>query len=58
MLAQWEELGVELSIHGWIAYAIGAVGSVAVSGVLFYILFHSARNGYDDIDDGEDGVGG
>jgi len=44
----------EMSMHGWIAITLGVVLSVALSIGLFWLSFHSARNGYDDIDLGED----
>ena len=46
----WAELGVTMTMHGWIAYALGGIGSLALSGVLFWLLFHSARAGHDDLD--------
>ncbi|MEQ9316354.1 MAG: hypothetical protein RLN72_10925 [Henriciella sp.] len=46
----WAELGVTMTMHGWIAYALGGIGSLALSGVLFWLLFHSARKGHDDLD--------
>jgi hypothetical protein len=52
--AMWKDLGVTLSFHGWIAYGLGAVGSLMLSGGLFWLLFHSARSGHDDIERPED----
>lgn len=52
--AMWAELGVHLSLHGWIAYALGVLASLALAGGLFFLLFKSARDGYDDIDRPED----
>ena len=46
----WSDLGVTMSMHGWIAYGLGAVASLALSVGLFWLLFHSARSGHDDID--------
>lgn len=48
--AWWSMLGINMTMHGWIAYALGIIGSFAVAGVLFYLLFKSAREGYDDIE--------
>lgn len=48
---QWMALGVDVSTLGWAAYAAGGLLSFAVSGGLFYLLFYSARNGHDDLDD-------
>ena len=50
----WRDMGVTLSLHGWIAYGLGAVGSLALSGGLFWLLFHSARSGHDDLERPED----
>lgn len=50
----WSDLGVTMSMHGWIAYGLGALGSIALSAVLFWLLFHSARSGQDDISRPED----
>ncbi len=41
--------GGELPLSGWIAYGFGAGLSILVSGGLFFLLFYSARHGYDDI---------
>lgn len=46
----WAALGINMTLHGWIAYALGILGSFGVAGILFYLLFKSAREGYDDID--------
>ncbi|MEL7109527.1 MAG: hypothetical protein AAGJ68_04615 [Pseudomonadota bacterium] len=52
--AMWAELGVHMTLHGWIAYGLGVVLSIALAGGLFFLLFKSARDGYDDIDRPED----
>lgn len=39
---------VEMTIHGWIAMAIGVVFSMAVGIGLMALVFFSARHGYDD----------
>ncbi len=49
-LRQWAELGVVVSPLGWLAYALGGVFSLLLAAGLFYMLFQSARRGYDDID--------
>ena len=54
VVAMWRDLGVSMSIHGWIAYGLGGLGSIALSAVLFWLLFHSARHGHDDIERPED----
>lgn len=50
----WAELGVTMSLHGWIAYGLGAIASIALSVCLFWLSFHSARSGHDDIERPED----
>ena len=40
--------GGELSIHGWIAMALGILGSVVLSWVLMSLAFRSDREGWDD----------
>lgn len=52
--AMWRDLGVNMSLHGWIAYGLGVVLSIALAGGLFFLTFKSARDGYDDIDRPED----
>ena len=52
--AMWAELGVHMTLHGWIAYGLGVVFSIALAGGLFFLLFKSARDGYDDIERPED----
>ncbi len=50
----WASFGVTLSMHGWIAYGLGTVVSIALATGLFWLTFKSAREGYDDIDRPED----
>lgn len=50
----WADLGVTMNLHGWIAYALGAAASLALSFGLFWLLFHSARQGHDDLERPED----
>lgn len=50
----WKQAGVHMTMHGWIAYALGCLFSIALAGGLFYLTFKSAREGYDDIDRPED----
>ena len=52
--SMWAELGVNMTMHGWIAYGLGCVFSLLLAGGLFFLLFKSARDGYDDIDRPED----
>lgn len=41
----------ELSLHGYIAFGLGALFSFALGGGLMWLVFYSSRKGYDDIDD-------
>ena len=50
----WADLGDHMSLHGWIAYGLGALLSMALAGGLFFLTFKSARDGFDDIDRPED----
>jgi hypothetical protein len=50
----WQSFGVTLTLHGWIAYGLGVTASLLLAGGLFFLLFKSAREGYDDIDRPED----
>ncbi|HRK64554.1 MAG TPA: hypothetical protein PLN53_09180 [Terricaulis sp.] len=46
-----------MSIHGWIALALGTIVSLALGAGLMALVFHSANKGYDDrveIDHDED----
>lgn len=47
----WGGLGYGVSGHGWFAYILGGVFTLALSIGLFLLTFHSARHGHDDIDD-------
>jgi hypothetical protein len=49
MLWAWREMGeVEISGHGLIALALGAVASLIVGAGLMGLVFFSHRRGYDD----------
>ena len=52
--AMWTDLGVNMTMHGWIAYGLGVLLSLVLAGGLFFLTFKSARDGYDDIDRPED----
>ncbi|MDJ0920194.1 MAG: hypothetical protein QNI84_03640 [Henriciella sp.] len=41
--------GMHLSLHGWIAYGLGAALSFGLAFGLFFLTFKSAREGYDDL---------
>ena len=40
----------QVSLHGYIALAIGVVGVCGLTGGLMALAFHSSRAGWDDID--------
>ncbi len=40
--------GAPLSIHGWVAMALGISGTVALAWVLMALAFRSDRDGWDD----------
>ncbi len=40
--------GWQLSLHGWIALALGVFLSFALGGGLTALMFYSDRHGYDD----------
>lgn len=45
----WNELAdVEMSIHGWIAMALGIFFSLVVGIGLMSLIFYSSRKGYDE----------
>lgn len=46
VLTNWDASA--MSIHGWIALALGTLLSLAVGGGLMALTFYSARKGYDD----------
>jgi len=46
VLTNWDASA--MSIHGWIALALGTLLSLAVGGGLMALVFYSARRGYDD----------
>jgi len=50
----WSQMGVNMTMHGWIAYGLGGLASILLAGGLFFLTFKSARDGYDDIDRPED----
>ena len=43
----WADLGIQMTLHGWIAYGLGATASLVLSAGLFYLVFKSSREGYD-----------
>ena len=45
----WRLAGpTKMSIHGFIAMGIAAVGTLLLGGGLMWLAFYSARTGYDD----------
>jgi hypothetical protein len=46
----WVGVDTQMSGHGWVALAIGAVLSLLVGGGLMALVFFSSRRGWDDID--------
>lgn len=45
----WAGLGGgTMSVHGWIALAIGIIGTLLMAMVLMGLAFHSSRRGYDE----------
>ena len=52
----WADLGVNLTLHGWIAYGLGCAVSLALACGLFFLTFKSARDGFDDIERPEERI--
>jgi hypothetical protein len=45
----WEAMGASpMTVHGWIALSIGAVGTALLAAGLMLLAFHSNRSGHDD----------
>ncbi|MGE3141917.1 MAG: hypothetical protein AB7L65_01230 [Hyphomonadaceae bacterium] len=47
-LGSFRDFGAEISIHGWIALALGTILSIALGGGLMWLSFYSARKGFDE----------
>lgn len=47
-------LGNDIGTFGLFAYLLGGLFTLLIGGGLFFLLFFSARKGYDDIDRPED----
>jgi hypothetical protein len=48
LVATWDFAGdVKISVHGYIAMALGVVGTVALAGGLIWLAYYSARKGFD-----------
>ena len=50
IVMMWSQFGINMTVHGWIAYGLGCAASIALAAGLFYLTFKSAREGFDDID--------
>jgi len=51
LVFNWQIAGQsEMSLHGYIAFAIGVALTAAVGGGLMFLVIYSNRSGYDDID--------
>ncbi len=48
VLYSWQNMGVEISGHGMLAFGLGSVATLALSAGLFFLLFMSARKGFDE----------
>ena len=45
----WDAIGASpMTVHGWIALSIGAVGTALLTAGLMILAFHSHRSGHDD----------
>jgi hypothetical protein len=48
LIVTWDFAGdVKISIHGYIAMALGVGGTVLMAGGLIWLAYYSARKGYD-----------
>jgi hypothetical protein len=48
LVATWNFAGeVKISLHGYIAMALGVGGTVLLAGGLIWLAYYSARKGYD-----------
>jgi hypothetical protein len=47
LVATWDFAGVKISVHGYIAMALGVGGTVLLAGGLIWLAYYSARKGYD-----------
>jgi len=48
MIAVWTHIDAKMSVHGWIALALGVFFSLAVGIGLMGLMFFSSRRGYDE----------
>jgi len=48
LVATWDFAGdVKISVHGYIAMALGVGGAVLLAGGVIWLAYYSARTGYD-----------
>jgi len=48
VIATWNFAGdLKISVHGYIAMAIGCGGTILLAGALIWLAYYSARKGYD-----------
>jgi len=48
LITTWDFAGdVKISVHGYIAMALGVGGTVLLAGGLIWLAYYSARKGYD-----------
>jgi hypothetical protein len=45
----WTSEHVEMSVHGWIALALGTIFSLLIGCGLMALMFYSNRTGYDEV---------
>jgi len=45
----WTSEDVEMSVHGWIALALGTIFSLLIGCGLMALMFYSNRTGYDEV---------
>lgn len=50
VVVMWKDFGVNMILYGWIVYGFGGVVSLLLVGGLFFLIFKSVCDGYDDID--------
>lgn len=46
-----QSTGVEFSIHGWLAFILGAIGVLALNVGLMWLVVRSNRRGHDEMAD-------
>jgi hypothetical protein len=46
----WSQIDAQMTWHGWLALGLGVTLTAGVGVGLMRLVFYSARNGHDDID--------